>query len=103
MAKQERIRIRLKAYDHKTLDQSAAKIVDTAKRTGAMVSGPIPLPTEQNIFTILRSLHVNKDSREQFEMRTHKRLIDILEPTSKTVDALMRLDLPAGVDIEIKL
>ena len=103
MAKQERIRIRLKAYDHKTLDQSAAKIVDTAKRTGAMVSGPIPLPTEKNIFTILRSPHVNKDSREQFEMRTHKRLIDILEPTSKTVDALMRLDLPAGVDIEIKL
>ena len=103
MAKQERIRIRLKAYDHKILDQSAAKIVDTAKRTGAMVSGPIPLPTEKNIFTILRSPHVNKDSREQFEMRTHKRLIDILEPTSKTVDALMRLDLPAGVDIEIKL
>ena len=103
MAKQERIRIRLKAYDHKTLDQSAAKIVDTAKRTGAMVSGPIPLPTEKNIFTILRSPHVNKDSREQFEMRTHKRLIDILQPSSKTVDALMKLDLPAGVDIEIKL
>ena len=103
MAKQERIRIRLKAYDHKILDQSAAKIVDTAKRTGAMVSGPIPLPTEKNIFTILRSPHVNKDSREQFELRTHKRLIDILEASSKTVDALMRLDLPAGVDIEIKL
>ena len=103
MAKQERIRIRLKAYDHKTLDQSAAKIVDTAKRTGAMVSGPIPLPTEQNIFTILRSPHVNKDSREQFELRTHKRLIDILEASNKTVDALTRLDLPAGVDIEIKL
>lgn len=103
MAKQERIRIRLKAYDHKTLDQSAAKIVDTAKRTGAMVSGPIPLPTEKNIFTILRSPHVNKDSREQFELRTHKRLIDILEASNKTVDALMRLDLPAGVDIEIKL
>ncbi|MCH4178903.1 MAG: 30S ribosomal protein S10 [Megasphaera sp.] len=103
MAKQERIRIRLKAYDHKTLDQSAAKIVDTAKRTGAMVSGPIPLPTEKSIFTILRSPHVNKDSREQFELRTHKRLIDILEASSKTVDALMRLDLPAGVDIEIKL
>ena len=103
MAKQERIRIRLKAYDHKTLDQSAAKIVDTAKRTGAMVSGPIPLPTEKNIFTILRSPHVNKDSREQFELRTHNRLIDILEASSKTVDALMRLDLPAGVDIEIKL
>ncbi len=103
MAKQERIRIRLKAYDHKTLDQSAAKIVDTAKRTGAMVSGPIPLPTEKNIFTILRSPHVNKDSREQFELRTHKRLIDILNASPKTVDALMRLDLPAGVDIQIKL
>lgn len=103
MAKQERIRIRLKAYDHKILDQSAAKIVDTAKRTGAMVSGPIPLPTEKNIFTILRSPHINKDSREQFELRTHKRLIDILEASNKTVDALMRLDLPAGVDIEIKL
>lgn len=103
MAKKERIRIRLKAYDHKILDQSAAKIVETAKRTGAMVSGPIPLPTEKNIFTILRSPHVNKDSREQFELRTHKRLIDILEASSKTVDSLMRLDLPAGVDIEIKL
>ena len=103
MAKQERIRIRLKAYDHKILDQSAAKIVDTAKRTGAMVSCPIPLQTEKNIFTILRSPHVNKDSREQFELRTHKRLIDILEASNKTVDALMRLDLPAGVDIEIKL
>ena len=103
MAKQERLRIRLKAYDHKVLDQSAAKIVETAKRTGAMVSGPIPLPTEKNIFTILRSPHVNKDSREQFELRTHKRLIDILEVSPKTVDALMRLDLPAGVDIEIKL
>ena len=87
----------------KRLIRAAAKIVETAKRTGAMVSGPIPLPTEKNIFTILRSPHVNKDSREQFEMRTHKRLIDILEPTPKTVDALMRLDLPAGVDIEIKL
>ena len=103
MAKQERIRIRLKAYDHKTLDLGAAKIVDTAKRTGAMVSGPIPLPTEKNIFTILRSPHVNKDSREQFELRTHKRLIDILNASPKTVDALMRLDLPAGVDIQIKL
>ena len=103
LAKQRKIRIRLKAYDHKALDQSSVKIVETGKRTGAMVSGPIPLPTEKNIFTILRSPHVNKDSREQFEMRTHKRLIDILEPTSKTVDALMRLDLPAGVDIEIKL
>ncbi len=103
MSKSQKIRIRLKAYDHKALDQSAAKIVETAKRTGAQVSGPIPLPTEKNIYTILRSPHVNKDSREQFEMRTHKRLVDILEPTAKTVDALMRLDLPAGVDIEIKL
>ncbi|HHW06080.1 MAG TPA: 30S ribosomal protein S10 [Clostridia bacterium] len=102
MAKQK-IRIRLKAFDHRLLDQSAQKIVETAKRTGADVSGPVPLPTEKNIFTILRSPHVNKDSREQFEMRTHKRLIDILDPTPKTVDALMRLDLPAGVDIEIKL
>ena len=101
MAKQK-IRIRLKAFDHHLLDQSASKIVDTAKRTGAAVSGPIPLPTEKNIYTILRSPHVNKDSREQFEMRTHKRLIDIVEPTPKTVDALMRLDLPS-VDIEIKL
>ena len=96
MAKTQKIRIRLKAYDHTALDQSAAKIVETAKRTGAQVSGPIPLPTEKNIYTILRSPHVNKDSREQFE-------VDILEPTPKTVDALMRLDLPAGVDIEIKL
>ena len=103
LSKNQKIRIRLKAYDHKALDQSAVKIVDTAKKTGAMVSGPIPLPTEKNIYTILRSPHVNKDSREQFEMRTHKRLIDILQPTNKTVDALMRLDLPAGVDIEIKL
>ncbi len=101
MAKQK-IRIRLKAYDHKLLDLSASQIVDTAKRTGANVSGPIPLPTEKNIYTILRSPHVNKDSREQFEMRTHKRLIDILEATPKTVDSLMRLDLPSGVDIEIK-
>ncbi len=98
-----KIRIRLKAFDHRLLDQSADKIVDTARRTGAGVSGPIPLPTERNIYTVLRSVHVNKDSREQFEMRTHKRLIDILAPTQKTVDALMRLDLPAGVDIEIKL
>ena len=103
MAKQQKIRIRLKAYDHKALDQSAEKIVETAKRTNATVSGPIPLPTERNIYTVLRSPHVNKDSREQFEIRTHKRLIDIIEPSSQTVDALMRLDLPAGVDIEIKL
>lgn len=102
MAKQ-RIRIRLKAYDHKLLDAAAEKIVDTALRTGAVVSGPIPLPTERNIYTVLRSVYIHKDAREQFEMRTHKRLIDILEPTPKTVDALMRLDLPAAVDIEIKL
>ncbi|NLN29509.1 MAG: 30S ribosomal protein S10 [Firmicutes bacterium] len=102
MARQK-IRIRLKAFDHQILDNSAEKIVETAKRTGALVSGPVPLPTERNVFTVLRSPHVHKDSREQFEMRTHKRLIDILEPTAKTVDALMRLDLPAGVDIEIKL
>ncbi len=98
-----RIRIKLKAYEHNLIDQSAEKIVETARRTGARVSGPIPLPTEKEIITILRSPHVNKDSREQFEMRTHKRLIDILQPSSKTVDALMKLDLPAGGDIEIKL
>ena len=103
MAKQQKIRIRLKAYDHKILDASAEKIVDTAKRPGASVAGPVPLPTERNLYTILRSPHVNKDSREQFEMRTHKRLIDIIDPTPKTVDSLMSLDLPAGVDIEIKL
>jgi small subunit ribosomal protein S10 len=103
LAKHEKIRIRLKAYEHDLLDQSAQKIVDTAKRTGATVAGPIPLPTEKEVFTILRSPHVHKDSREQFEMRTHKRLIDILDPSAKTVDALMRLDLPAGVNIEIKL
>src|SRR5690625_2694341 len=102
MAK-EKIRIRLKAYDHRVLDQSADKIVETAKRSGAKVSGPIPLPTDKEIFTVLRSVHIYKDSREQFEMRTHKRLIDILNPTPQTVDALMRLDLPSGVDIEIKL
>ncbi len=99
----QKIRIRLKSYDHKVLDQSAAKIVETAKKTGAEVSGPVPLPTEKQIITILRAVHKYKDSREQFEMRTHKRLIDILSPTPKTVDSLMRLDLPAGVDIEIKL
>lgn len=98
-----RIRIKLKAYEHNLIDQSAAKIVDTARRTGARVSGPIPLPTEKEIITILRAPHRYKDSREQFEMRTHKRLIDILQPSAKTVDALMKLDLPAGVDIEIKL
>jgi len=99
----QKIRIRLKAFDHKVLDSSAEKIVDTARRTGAGVSGPVPLPTERHVVTVLRSTHIHKDSREQFEMRTHKRLIDILDPTPKTVDALMRLDLPAGVDIEIKL
>jgi len=98
----ERIRIRLKAYDHRILDQSTWDIVDTAKRTGAQVAGPIPLPTDRSIITVLRSPHVDKKSREQFEMRTHKRLVDILEPTQQTVDALMRLDLPAGVDVEIK-
>ena len=99
----QKIRIKLKAYEHNLIDQSASKIVETAKRTGACVSGPIPLPTEKEIVTILRSPHKYKDSREQFEMRTHKRLIDILQPSAKTVDALMKLDLPAGGDIEIKL
>jgi len=99
----QKIRIKLKAYEHNLIDTSAEKIVDTAKRTGARVSGPIPLPTEKEIVTILRATHKYKDSREQFEMRTHKRLIDILQPSAKTVDALMKLDLPAGVDIEIKL
>ena len=99
----EKIRIRLKSYDNVVLDQSAEKIVDTAKRTGAKVSGPIPLPTKREIVTILRSPHKHKDSREQFEMRTHKRVIDILYPTQTTVDSLMKLDLPAGVDVEMKL
>lgn len=103
MAATQKIRIRLKAFDHSVLDQSAEKIVETARRTGAVISGPIPLPTDKSIYTILRAVHKYKDSREQFEMRTHKRLIDILEPTPKTIDALMRLDLPAGVDIELKL
>lgn len=98
----ERIRIRLKAYDHRILDQSTTEIVETAKKTGAQVAGPIPLPTMKNRFTVLRSPHVDKKSREQFEIRTHKRLLDILEPTQDTVDALMKLDLPAGVDVEIK-
>ena len=98
-----RIRIKLKAYESALIDQSAEKIVDTARRTGAQVSGPIPLPTEKEVVTILRATHKYKDSREQFEMRTHKRLIDILQPSAKTVDALMKLDLPAGGDIEIKL
>lgn len=99
----QKIRIRLKAYDHELLDSSAQKIVETAKRTGANVSGPVPLPTEKEIITILRSVHKHKDAREQFEQRTHKRLIDILNPNQKTVDSLMKLNLPAGVDIEIKL
>jgi len=99
----QRIRIRLTAYDHRILDQSARQIVETAQRTGADVAGPVPLPTELKRFTVMRSPFVDKDSQEHFEMRTHKRLIDVLEPTPKTVDALMRLNLPAGVDIEIKV
>lgn len=99
----QKIRIRLKAFDHQLLDQSANKIVEAAKRTGAAISGPVPLPTEKSVYTVIRAPHKYKDSREQFEMRTHKRLIDIIDPTPNTVDALMRLDLPAGVDIEIKL
>ena len=102
MARQK-IRISLKAYDHKLIDQSAAQIIETAKKTGAQISGPIPLPTKKEVVTILRAVHKYKDSREQFEMRTHKRLIDILSPTPKTVDALSRLDLPAGVDITLKI
>ena len=99
----QKIRIRLKAYDHRLLDQSTKEIVDTAKRTGARIAGPIPLPTAINKFCVLRSPHVDKKSREQFEIRTHKRLLDILEPTQQTIDALMKLDLAAGVDVEIKL
>ncbi|MDB1122334.1 30S ribosomal protein S10 [Vibrio sp. DW001] len=99
----QRIRIRLKAFDYKLIDQSTAEIVETAKRTGAQVRGPIPLPTRKERFTILVSPHVNKDARDQYEIRTHKRLIDIVEPTDKTVDALMRLDLAAGVDVQISL
>ncbi|MCI0371967.1 MAG: 30S ribosomal protein S10 [candidate division NC10 bacterium] len=99
----QKIRIRLKAYDHRILDQSTKEIVSTAERTGARVSGPIPLPTRMSRYTVLRSPHVDKKSREQFEIRTHARLVDILQPTPQTVDALMRLDLPAGVDVEIKL
>ena len=103
MANTEKIRIRLTAYDHQVIDQAAEKIVETAKRTGVEVSGPIPLPTEKEIITILRAVHKYKDSREQFERRTHKRLIDIRKPTQKTMEALTNLDLPAGVEIEIKL
>ena len=99
----QRIRIRLKAFDHRLIDQSTAEIVDTAKRTGAQVRGPIPLPTRKERFTILTSPNVNKDARDQYEIRTHKRMIDIVEPTEKTVDALMRLDLAAGVDVQISL
>ena len=102
MAVKEKIRIRLKGYDHSLVDASAVKIVETAKRTGARVSGPIPLPTEKDIVTIIRAVHKYKDSREQFEMRTHKRLIDILRPSNKTVEALQSLELPAGVELEIK-
>jgi small subunit ribosomal protein S10 len=99
----ERIRIRLKAYDHRLIDQSAQQIVEAAERTGAAVAGPVPLPTKIEKFTVTRSTFIDKDSREQFEIRTHKRLIDVLRPTSKTIDTLMRLNLPAGVDIEIKV
>ena len=103
MAVKEKIRIRLKGYDHQLVDTAAEKIVETVKRTGARVSGPIPLPTEKEVVTILRAVHKYKDSREQFEMRTHKRLIDIIKPSKKTVEALLGLELPAGVDIEVKL
>lgn len=103
MAVKEKIRIRLKSYDHNLIDQSCKRIIETAKRTGAQTSGPIPLPTKKEVITILRAVHKYKDSREQFEMRTHKRLIDILRPSNKTVEALQGIDLPAGVEIEIKL
>ncbi|AOU98705.1 MULTISPECIES: 30S ribosomal protein S10 [Acidihalobacter] len=103
MATSQRIRIRLKAFDHRLIDRSASEIVETAKRTGARVKGPIPLPTRKESFTILVSPHVNKDARDQYEIRTHKRLMDILDPTDKTVDALMKLDLAAGVDVQIRL
>ncbi len=103
MATNQNIRIRLKAFDHRLIDRSAAEIVETARRTGARVKGPIPLPTRKERFTILISPHVNKDARDQYEIRTHKRLMDIVDPTDKTVDALMKLDLAAGVDVEIKL
>ena len=103
MAKTNKIRIKLKAYDHKILDASSLRVIEAAKATGAKVVGPIPLPTEKQVYTILRAVHKYKDSREQFEMKTHKRLIDIVNPTAKTVDTLTRLDLPSGVDIEIKL
>ncbi len=100
---QKGVRIRLKSYDHRLIDSSAAKVVDTVKKSGSEVKGPIPLPTEKQIYTILRSTHINKDSREQFEMRTHKRLVDVIDPSKKTIEALTKLSLPSGVDIEIKL
>ena len=100
---QQKIRIRLKSYDHQSLDKSAKDIVETVERTGATITGPVPLPTEKNVYCVIRGPYIDKDSREHFEIRTHKRLIDIHSPTPKTVDSLMRLDLPAGVDIEIKL
>jgi small subunit ribosomal protein S10 len=103
MAKSQNIRIRLKAFDHRLIDNSAKEIVDTAKRTGAQVRGPVPLPSKIERFTVLTSPHVDKDARDQYEIRTHKRLMDIVEPTDKTVDALMKLELPAGVDVQIKL
>ncbi len=103
MAKNQNIRIRLKAFDHRLIDSSAREIVETAKRTGAQVRGPVPLPTKMERFTVLTSPHVDKDARDQYEIRTHKRLMDILKPTDKTVDALMKLELPAGVDVDIKL
>ncbi len=103
MATNQNIRIRLKAFDHRLIDTSAKEIVETAKRTGAQVKGPVPLPTKMERFTVLISPHVNKDARDQYELRTHKRLMDIMEPTDKTVDALMKLELPAGVDVQIKL
>ncbi len=102
MAQQTRIRIKLRAYDHRVLDQSAQEIVETARRTGASVAGPVPLPTKRELYTVLRSPHIDKKSREQFKIETHKRVLDILGPTSRTVDALRKLDLPAGVDVEIK-
>ena len=103
MATNQNIRIRLKAFDHRLIDNSAREIVETAKRTGAQVNGPVPLPTKMERFTVLISPHVNKDARDQYELRTHKRLMDIIDPTDKTVDALMKLELPAGVDVQIKL
>lgn len=103
VAHQPKIRIKIRAYDHKLIDQSTKQIVETAKRTGATIAGPIPLPTEKKKYTVLRSTFVHKDSREQFEMRVHKRMIDILDPTAKTIDSLTNLNLPAGVDVEIKM